>query len=124
MAAKTAVMADVAQRLRGLRESRGIPKERVALALRMSAGNWAHYESGRNQLAVSQLPTLAELFDITVADLVVALFDLRDICNNPGISDNGRDESVIANYNYTDDAKWLSGLGSGRWADLRTAVSA
>lgn len=75
MAAKTSVMAEVGRRLRELREAREIPKEQVALALRMSAGNWAHYESGRNQLAVSQLPTLADLFGITVADLVMCLLD-------------------------------------------------
>lgn len=74
MAAKTEAMVDVGRRLRRLRERAGMPKEQVALALKMSAGNWAHYESGRNQLAATMLPTLADLFRITVPELANLLF--------------------------------------------------
>lgn len=77
MAAKTSAGVDVARRLRELREERGIPKERVALAFEMSAENWRHYESGRNQLAVTMLPTIAAIYDISVENLLLELFELR-----------------------------------------------
>lgn len=77
MAAKTAGMVGMGRRLRELRERAGIPKEQVALALKMSAGNWAHYESGRNQLAVTMLPTIAAIYNISLENLLLELFELR-----------------------------------------------
>lgn len=102
MAAKTEVSQDVGRRLRDVREARGIPKERVALEMEMSAENWRHYESGRNQLAVTQLPKLADIFRMTLPELVAALFDAREICNTQYNSDNGRSNPGNANYNYTE----------------------
>lgn len=76
MAAKTEASLVVGRRLRELREERGIPKELVALKLSMSAENVRHYESGRNQLAVTMLPTLADIYGMTLAELVGELFSL------------------------------------------------
>lgn len=98
----------IGARLRDLREARGIRKERVALELDMSAQNWALYEAGKQKLTVTMLPTIAEVFGLTVADLVVALFDLREICDNQDISAKAMPDKGSANYNYTDDAGWLS----------------
>lgn len=78
MAAKSEQSLIVGRRLRELREHRGIPKELVALRLGMSAENVRHYESGRNQLAVTMLPTLANVYGMTLAELVAELFSLPD----------------------------------------------
>lgn len=102
MAAKTAAMFDVARKLRELRESRGIPKEQVALTLAMSAENWRHYESGRNQLAVTMLPTLADLYGMTVAELVSALLTARTDSDTMYNSHGESDINSTANYIYTD----------------------
>lgn len=91
MAAKTAASLDVGRRLRGLREERGIPKELVALTLGMSAENLRHYESGRNQLAVTQLPALANLFKMTLPELVSGLFDGAPERSNPNTTTHGDD---------------------------------
>lgn len=90
MAAKTSAGVSVARRLRELREERGIPKERVALAFEMSAENWRHYESGRNQLAVTMLPTIAAIYDITVENLLLELFELRSVPADRDQSDTTR----------------------------------
>lgn len=108
MAAKTAVGVDVGRRLRELRERAGIPKERVALALVMSAGNWAHYESGRNQLAAWMLPTLADLYGMTLAELVSDLFEPRPPGHTVASSDNESHNEISANYNYTECRRGLS----------------
>lgn len=108
MAAKTAASLDVGRRLRELREERGIPKERMALELSMSAENWRHYESGRNQLAVTMLPTIAALYGISLENLLLDLFELRvtaparsdsDTTRHPETASDGRHER---HYAHTD----------------------
>lgn len=107
MAAKTAVMVDVGRRLRELRERVGMPKEQVALALKMSAGNWAHYESGRNQLAATMLPTLAELYGTTVAELAAELLE-RSPQGTTDMLGYSLNNDSHANYDYTESRRGLS----------------
>jgi transcriptional regulator with XRE-family HTH domain len=102
VAAKTDVMVDVGRRLRDIRERRGMPKEQVALALRMSAGNWAHLESGRNQLKATMLPTLADLFGMNVADLAAELLEPVGSCQAGSDSSPMRQDRISANYIETD----------------------
>lgn len=101
MAAKTEESLVVGRRLRELREERGIPKELVALKLSMSAENVRHYESGRNQLAVTMLPTLAGIYGMTVAELVSKLLVDRATSDTLQSSDTGSHNNRTANYDYT-----------------------
>lgn len=95
---------EIGLRLRALRESRGIRRERVALALEMGSENLRNYESGKQRMTLTMLPPVADLFGLTVPDLVSALFDAR---SNPSTTAHSRYEKNIenpANYNYTE---WL-----------------
>ena len=113
MESRTTDPVALGRRLRELREQRGIPKEQIALALRMSAGNWAHFESGRNQLKATMLPTLEELFGLTVAELAAELLD-----EEPGhtLAHTGQHSHTrkSANYIYTESRRGLSQPGPAR----------
>lgn len=63
----------IGQKLRSLREERGIPRERIALALTMGSENLRHYESGRVRITLEMLPVLAEIFDMSVGELATLL---------------------------------------------------
>jgi transcriptional regulator with XRE-family HTH domain len=100
---------DLGRKLRELREQRGIRRERLALDLDMSAGNWAHYEGGRNQINAWMLPTIAESLKMGLAELLSELYGLDGPCQTVATSDNGSQNKSTANYNYTESAR--SGFG-------------
>jgi transcriptional regulator with XRE-family HTH domain len=67
----------IGQRLRTLREERRIPRERLALALEMTSENLRNYESGKQKLTLAMLPTIAAIYDISLENLLLELFELR-----------------------------------------------
>lgn len=63
----------IGQRLRVLREARGIRRELVALALDMGSENLRHYEAGRSRLALEHLPAIADIYGMSVGELATLL---------------------------------------------------
>lgn len=96
-------------RLRRLREQRGVKRERVALDLDMTAENWRHYESGRNPLVARHLPVLARSlgipFDQFMAELVSAWVEVDSV----DTAASQTDDETSANYNYNEGAKRKKG---------------
>lgn len=99
---------DLGRKLRMLREQRGIRRERLALDLDMSAGNWAHYEAGRNQINAWMLPAIAESLQMDLAELLSELYGLGGSCRETAESSPMRQNRISANYNYTKSAGPLS----------------
>lgn len=112
MAVKTELSQGVGARLRAIREEKGIPREQLAIALRMGAENVRHYEAGRTPLTIPMLPVIADLYGMTLAELVSCLFDSGE----PGhmVSSNGNESHTngTANYNYTESRRVLSRGGA------------
>lgn len=65
----------IGERLRLLREARGIRRERIALALDMGAENLRHYEAGRSRLALEHLPIIADIYGMSVGKLATLLLE-------------------------------------------------
>lgn len=102
---KTELTQEVGARLRALREDRGIPREQLAIVLKMGAENVRHYEAGRTPLTLPMLPVIADLYGMTLAELVAALFEPHPPGHTGAHHDNGRHINGTANYNYTESAK-------------------
>lgn len=115
---------ELGQKLRTLREQRGIRRERLALDLDMSAGNWAHYEGGRNQLNAWMLPRIADSLQMSLADLLSELYDLGGPCQAASVSVHERQNNGTANYNYTESAKPSFQPSRSRFAPPRELVGA
>lgn len=57
-------------KIRKLRELRGKSQLEAADALGLSQPNYSKYESGKNDFTIRQIEKLAELFDISLEDII------------------------------------------------------
>ena len=62
---------DIGNRIRRERLLRNLKQEQVAEELGMSAGNYGKIERGDISITITQLERLAEIFNITLAELVI-----------------------------------------------------
>lgn len=63
-------MAIFGQRLRKLREQKGITQAEISKALKMNRATYAHYETGRREPDIATLRLLAEYFNVSVDYLI------------------------------------------------------
>lgn len=125
MAAKTVdVDEKLGQKLRFLREQRGIRRERLALDLDMGSENWRHYEAGRNHLQAWMLPVIAQSLGMDLPDLLSELYDLGGPCQAASVSGYESHNNGTANYNYTESAKPSFQPSRTRFAPPRELVGA
>lgn len=62
------------QRLRAVRQARGLELTEVAARLGMSASNFGRYENGLNEIGTSQIEDFATALGVTPRELIYALF--------------------------------------------------
>ncbi len=65
--------AVIGQRLRRLRERRGLSKAEAAVRWECTENNLEYYESGRNKVRVAQLGKWASVYAVDYKDLVLYL---------------------------------------------------
>lgn len=93
--------ADVGDRLRQLREARGLKREHIALALETTTENWRHYEKGRSHLLAETLPLLAAVLGMSPGELATALFEPPAPVNTSKRKQTGKNSAHTVNYDYT-----------------------
>lgn len=70
-------MTNYIDRLRKLRKGHGLTQQQVAEFLHLDRSTYAYYESGRTKISIDMLLRLADLFRVSISDLVGELMDDR-----------------------------------------------
>jgi transcriptional regulator with XRE-family HTH domain len=81
---------EIAQRVREIREQRGLTQVEVAEALGLDKASMSRLESGARGMSTGELVSLARLFGVRVDDLVCAeeqAFALRASCSAEDVDD-------------------------------------
>lgn len=65
------------ERIAKARKERGLTQVQVADQLGIAQQTFAHYETGRARIAVSLLPVLADILDLTLDELLVGQPSMR-----------------------------------------------
>ena len=68
-------MTNYIERLRKLRKGHGLTQQQVAEYLHLDRSTYAYYESGRTKISIDMLLRLADLFRVTISDLVGEIVD-------------------------------------------------
>ena len=79
-----AILAAIGDRLRELRDARGLTQEAVAEALGLQqAGTVSRYEGGHHDLSLSRLRQLAVLYEVRLRDIVDVELELPEPLRTP-----------------------------------------
>jgi transcriptional regulator with XRE-family HTH domain len=110
--AATPVDAYIGEKIRGLRNQRGISQDRLGELLGVSFQQVQKYETGANRLAGSRLQQVADIFECSIADL----FPPNTSAKRKGISNLDRLAAM------RDGIKLVNSFVAIKNEDLRAAV--
>lgn len=75
-------VASIGQKIRKIREIKGIKQEAMAEILDISQQSYSNIESGKIDVPFSKIESIAKIFEMSVEDIVC--FDERFVLNNYG----------------------------------------
>jgi len=76
-------MIDISQRLKQLRNIKGLSQKQVATEIGVDQGQYSRLESGKVEPTLSSLQKIADVFDISLSELLKDNSDLGEEINLP-----------------------------------------
>ncbi len=97
-------MNTIGNKIRLLREERGLSQENMAAALEMTQSNYARLEKDDNRISVSRLIIIAKTLDITITELV------GEKANNVVNQHNNQEAVTYLHTNFQADREHIQSL--------------